>query len=235
MTDLLEAALGYARQGLRVHPCRAGDKKPLTRWGSQATTAEYIIRMWWTRWPDAMIAVCTGNGLVVVDVDPRHGAEQDVEACEETLTVTTPGGGWHHYYHASQPVPNAVGLLPGVDIRGDGGYVIAPPSPGYAFLNQADVAPLPMAFLDAMADRASERRRSGGFEPPAAGSIGEGYRHDYMVRFAGWAIAVLEIDDPDELAQACIEEYQRACSPADAPDRNIRRIAHSIWRQDQRG
>jgi hypothetical protein len=55
-----------------------------------------------------------------------------------------------------------------------------------------------------------------------------------MVRFAGWAIAVLEIEDAGELAATCIEEYHRACSPADAPDRNISRIAHSILAKHER-
>ncbi len=232
---MLEAALAYARQGRRVHPCRPADKRPLTAWGSKATTIEADIRAMWKRWPDALVALCTGDGLVVVDVDPRHGGEYD-EDLAATLTVVTRGGGWHHYYSTTEPVANAVGLIPGVDIRGDGGYVIAPPSPGWVFADDLNpVLPLPEVIVKLMANRARKAAAHGaGFEPAQAGSIVEGYRHDYMVSFAGFAIRALEIDDADELVACCLEEYARACSPADAPAANIRRIARSILAKHER-
>ncbi len=231
---MVEAALAYARQGRRVHPCRPDDKRPLTRWGSEATTNAGQIETWWEHRPNALIALCTGDGLVVVDVDPRHGGEYDQDLAR-TLTVTTRGGGWHHYFAADESVGNAVGLLPGVDIRGERGYVIAPPSPGWAFVDPAaPVLPLPALIVAAMANRTSSRGPAGpGFEQASAGSIGEGYRHDYMVRFAGFAIRTLELDG-HALELACLEEYQRACYPADAPARNIIRIARSILAKHER-
>jgi hypothetical protein len=105
----------------------------------QLVDAEMIER-WWRRWPDAGVAVRTGgaSGLVVVDVDPRHGGAATVtglaerfEAFPSTLTVTTGGGGWHWWFFApGAGIPNAAGgrLGPGVDVRGDGGIVVAPPS-----------------------------------------------------------------------------------------------------------
>lgn len=231
---VLEAALAYAKQGRRVHPCRPDNKKPITAWGSQASTLAYVINIWWSRWPDALIGLCTGDGLVVVDVDPRHGGEFDPDMAL-TRTATTPGGGWHHYYSTTEPIPNAVGLIPGVDVRGERGYVIAPGSAGYGWLNDNDVLPLPAVVAGLMSDRVSTKRSGAGFEPAPAGSVGEGYRHDYMVRFTGFAIAVLELEDADALAEACIEEYERACSPADAPRANIERIARSILRKHERG
>jgi putative DNA primase/helicase len=230
--SLLEEALGYAAIGWRVHPCRADNKRPLTRWGTEATTNEFTIEQMWTRWPDALIAVCTGSGLAVVDVDPRNGGMYDDDLAR-TLTSETRSGGWHHWFTSRSPVANAVGLIPGVDIRGDGGYVIAPPSPGWSWMNDVPMLPLPRVITDLMEIRRSERRNGPGFEPAAPGTVGEGYRHDYMVRFAGFAIGVLEIEDADELVATCLEEYQRACWPADAPDRNIARIARSILRKDR--
>ena len=230
----LDAALAYAKQGRRVHPCRPDDKKPLTAWGSQASTLEYVIRIWWSRWPDALIGLCTGSGLVVVDVDPRHGGEFDPDLAT-TRTATTPGGGWHHYYSASESIPNAVGLIPGVDVRGERGYVIAPGSAGYEWLNANEVLPLPAVIRSLMESRRSTKRSGAGFEPVPAGSVGEGYRHDYMVRFAGFAIAVLDLVNAADLVEACQEEYRRACSPADAPPQNIERIARSILRKHERG
>jgi hypothetical protein len=96
--------------------------------------------MWWHRWPDANVGVRTGaeSGLVVLDIDPRHGGDETLEhlAAEHGpfppgRTVATGGGGTHLYFrHPGHRVSNDAGrrLGDGVDIRGDGGYVLAPPS-----------------------------------------------------------------------------------------------------------
>jgi putative DNA primase/helicase len=230
---VIEAALTYARAGLRVHPVRA-DKKPYTKWGTDATTSETKILAWWEyHWPDALVAVCTGNGLVVVDVDPRHGGEYDDELAA-TLTATTPGGGWHHWFGTTERIGNAVGILPGVDVRGERGYVLAPGNPGYEWVDpDTPMLPLP-AEVGRIQRSQRERTRNGpGFEPAEPGSIREGQRHDYMVRFAGWAIRAFELEHHHELGALCLEEYHRACSPADAPDENILRIARSILQRDR--
>jgi putative DNA primase/helicase len=230
---VIEAALTYARAGLRVHPVRA-DKKPYTKWGTDATCAEHMIHAYWGRWPDALVAVCTGNGLVVVDVDPRHGGEWDDEL-GRTLTATTPGGGWHHWFGTTERIGNAVGILPGVDVRGERGYVLAPGNPGYEWVDpDRPMLPLPAAIPELMAVRKQAERNGPGFEPAEPGSIREGQRHDYMVRFAGWAIRAFELEHHHELGALCLEEYHRACSPADAPDENILRIARSILQRDRR-
>lgn len=84
-------------------------------------------------WPDANVAVVTGaiSGIVVIDVDPRHGGDESVRDLEITPTTTalTGGGGCHYIYqHPGSTIPNGANLLPGIDVRGDGGYIIAPPS-----------------------------------------------------------------------------------------------------------
>lgn len=133
--ELLAAALHYLAQGWSVVPVNA-DKRPLlATWeefqGRRPTEDE--VRGWWGRWPDANVAVVTGavSGLVVVDVENAAGraALNQILPDMDTLTVRTGGGGWHLYYaHPGGTVPNAVRLLPDVDMRGDGGYVVAPPS-----------------------------------------------------------------------------------------------------------
>lgn len=138
MTTLRDAALAYAARGWPVFPCKPHAKEPLTAHGLRdATTSAPGIAAWWGRWPDANVAIATGvqAGLVVVDVDARHAGREvlrDLEA-EYGQFPTTPhvltGGGGDHYYFAhpgghvkSRPV------APGIDIKGDGGYVVAPPS-----------------------------------------------------------------------------------------------------------
>ena len=152
----VDAALSYASRGWVVFPChepvRGGGcscgradcaspaKHPRTRHGlHDATTDEKTIAAWWRRWPTANVALRTGaaSDLVVVDVDPAHGGDASLArvAAEHgplppTLTVATGGGGRHFYFtHPGSPVRNSAGALgPGLDLRGDGGYVVAPPS-----------------------------------------------------------------------------------------------------------
>jgi hypothetical protein len=81
--------------------------------------------------PDGLLAIRTGraSGLLVVDIDPRNGGSIDRKLMSPTTTVATGGGGWHLYYqHPGTPSVTKLADRPGVDIKGDGGYVAAPPS-----------------------------------------------------------------------------------------------------------
>jgi len=124
-----------------------------------ATTEFGALRRWWRRWPEANVGVRTGaiSGLVVLDIDPDHGGETSlgelVDAYADlpaTLEVRTGGGGRHLYFaHPGGRVPNSAGALgTGLDVRGDGGYILAPPSrhasgASYRRLTNAPPAPLP--------------------------------------------------------------------------------------------
>lgn len=136
----LKAALDYGRLGWSVIPVEPRGKRPLLRWQvyqyRRADVPE--IAGWFQRWPDANIAVVTGivSGVVVLDLDPRHGAAASLERLDrehgplpDTVEASTGGGGRHLYFaHPGDITRNRVGLLPGIDLRGDGGYVVAPPS-----------------------------------------------------------------------------------------------------------
>jgi hypothetical protein len=141
----LEAALGCARMGIPVFPCNPLDKGPLTPNGfKDATTDEAQIRAWWARWPNAMIGVPTGpaSGIWVVDTDIDVAKKLDGEATLNqliaqrgalplTLMTMTPRGGKHRIFSwdASHDIRSSAGRIgPGIDVRGDGGYVIWPPS-----------------------------------------------------------------------------------------------------------
>jgi hypothetical protein len=154
---LLFAALRLAERGRPVFPCRVANKRPLVPRGfHEASTDPEAIRRWWTRWPTALIGMPTGasSGMVVVDLDVKNG--HDGIAAFEALRagrelpphplVQTRSGG-RHLYFATVPGRtircSASRLAPGVDVRGDGGYVITPPSPGYEPLHRAPLAPPP--------------------------------------------------------------------------------------------
>lgn len=116
--------------------CRSQAKHPYTEHGSKdASTDPALICQWWTQWPEANIGIATGSvsGLVVIDIDPRHGGDESWAKFEaehtpmSSLSVATGGGGRHIYYRCpGKSIPNKAGMLPGIDVRGEGGYIVAP-------------------------------------------------------------------------------------------------------------
>ena len=137
------AALAYARAGLPIFPCHPQDKTPLTRFGfKDATTEPRQLSRWWEKWPNAMIGLRTGpeSGVFVldVDVDPEQNIdgfialavlEQQHASLSETLRSVTPRGGSHYFFRWRHGIKNSASKLgAGLDIRGDGGYCILPPS-----------------------------------------------------------------------------------------------------------
>jgi hypothetical protein len=133
-------ALRYQRLGWSVIPLRHREKRPLVRWEpyQRRAVSKDEIRGWFARWPDANLGVVTGriSGLVVLDVDPAHGGAASLARLEaahgalpRTAVAKTGGGGRHFYFrHPGGILRNRVGLAAGIDLRGDGGYVVAPPS-----------------------------------------------------------------------------------------------------------
>lgn len=139
---LAGAAIRYANLGIPVFPCVPGGKQPLTPNGfHDATSSARVVHQWWQRTPDANIGLPTGarTGILVVDIDV-HASGSGFAAFERARSeglpghwgwmIRTPSGGVHAYYPSvpdqeqrSWQVPSAH-----VDFRGDGGYVIAPPS-----------------------------------------------------------------------------------------------------------
>ncbi len=215
---LLKAALAYAASGWPVFPCHAPAaggctcglpacvspaKHPRTEHGFlDATREEARIREWWTRWPAANVAIATGarSDLLVLDVDPRHGGDETLREMERrhgplppTPEVLTGGGGRHLYFqHPATKVASSAGAAgPGLDIKADGGYVVAPGSvhqSGKTYRwgvgshpNDVPLAPAPLWLLAAC----QERRSSVAATDTATGLIPEGHRHETLVKMAG--------------------------------------------------
>jgi hypothetical protein len=152
----VDAALVYAERGWHVFPChsikpRGGctcgsdgctspGKHPRTERGLYAASTDPArVAAWWRRCPNANVGIRTGavSGLAVIDIDPLHGGlisfEQLVNEWGQFplgRVVRTGSRGFHIYFrHPGSEIRNSVNRLgPGIDIRGDGGYVIAPPS-----------------------------------------------------------------------------------------------------------
>jgi hypothetical protein len=142
----LDAAIMYAVMGWRTVPGRPGSKVPIINdWVNAASTDEATIRAWWDQYPDAGVCIVTGRetGLWVLDVDVADGKEgleslrklieeNGGEKLPETLVARTPSGGYHYYfaYPDDAEIHNSASnhLGPGLDVRGEGGQVVAPPT-----------------------------------------------------------------------------------------------------------
>ncbi|WP_344573389.1 bifunctional DNA primase/polymerase [Actinoplanes palleronii] len=143
------AALAYARHGIPVLPvhtpaqggvcscargarCDSPGKHPRLRHGlTEASTDPHVITLWWTHWPQANVGLRTGVVMDVADVDSAQGWHGLRHLLGDEMPpgpqVRTGGGGRHLWF---QPTGhgNRVHLVPGLDWRGAGGYVLAPPS-----------------------------------------------------------------------------------------------------------
>jgi len=224
-TDVRGAAIDYVAAGWRVFPVNSETKRPRIKgWPDAATSDPLVARYWFGRsFPGAAIGLVTGDGLHVVDIDPRKGGSRAPD-WPETLTVRTPSGGLHLYFRTDEALRNSVDkVAKGVDTRGERGYVLAPPSPGYSFVNDLPLAVLPASIARAVGARRVRTVAAGGargrWRPPAgwapfapaAQPVGDGGRHDYLVRFAGWLlyVGVAAADLYEELET----ENERVCVP----------------------
>lgn len=221
-SDMLTAALALAEAGWSVVPMAPRGKQPLIAWREfQERRAEPDeIRAWFRRWPQANIAVVTGtiSGIVVVDIDPRHGGEASLQILEgevgsipSTIEAETGGGGRHLYFaHPGQTVRNRTALYPGIDLRGDGGVIVVPPSihPSgrrYVWLkghgpDRAEPALLPKPLQDKLV---IGRDHSGHpliyWRELVAAGVGEGERNNTIASLAGHLL--WHGVDPDVVAE----------------------------------
>lgn len=139
--SLLKAAHKFAAKGQPVFPCRTqGEKakRPYTKHGvDDASTDPAQILRWWKANPDAAVGLATGVKWDVLDVDTKNGIDGRVhlpylqrigllDGCKRV--ARTPSGGWHLYFKAAPGNTNKANRDLGLDVRGLGGYVLAPPS-----------------------------------------------------------------------------------------------------------
>lgn len=249
----LDAALYYVRYlQWPVFPLRG--KEPLTNRGFyDATMQEAQIRQWWHTWPDANIGMPTGerSGVVVLDVDAGHGGFTSLSAMQErpgyeplpaTRKAISGGGGLHLYYAypKDRHIGNKaqLGHLSGIDIRGQGGYIVLPPSlhgsgNRYLWLDESTPAPFPAFFFDLAnpprrqpqpPPTAKERFRSFASALPGSGNdyleraLGKcqaGTRHKWALWLACRLIANARLSECE--AEAVMLEYARRVPAGDHP------------------
>jgi bifunctional DNA primase/polymerase-like protein/AAA domain-containing protein/primase-like protein len=135
MSGVLAAALSYLKRGWRPIPIVPRGKNPLlTTWQEyqQRSPTESEVTQWFAQWPDANVALLMGqgSGLIAVDIDSSEGEEAFRALCGDVRTLTNLTSKGRHllFRHPGFGVRNAVKALPGIDLRGDGGYILVQPS-----------------------------------------------------------------------------------------------------------
>lgn len=241
---------GQARCSCRKPDCQAVGKHPRTRNGHKdATTDVMRVSAYWARYPLANIGLVTGgtNGVTVLDIDPRHGGDESLAALEKlhgplptTSRNRTGGGGEHIYFYYVPGVSCSSGeLAPGIDVKGDGGYVLAPPSQHasgsvYATIAAGELAAAPPWLVDKLVKKA---RRAAAASPErwrelwSAGAE-QGARDDTLIRMAGYLLRrgldpLLVLD----MAQMWNRERFRPPLPPDQVVRGVNSICGSELRR----
>ena len=197
LSPLGQAALEIGRLGFAVFPLRPREKTPLTAHGHlDARLDEEAIRRWWGRHPCANVGLAIPPGLVVVDIDDLAALgrlKAEGRALPATVKSAT-GRGVHLFYRTEAEIRNAVKLFPGVDLRGVGGYVVAPPSihpTGASYRWEVPLAPANLAEAPGWIGDATLESGAGQARPPEAwrqmlsGDVGSGKRNDTIASLAG--------------------------------------------------
>jgi Bifunctional DNA primase/polymerase, N-terminal len=153
--EIARAALELAAAGFPVFPCNAKKKPVVTNGFLSASTDPAIVRVLFAKRATKLIGVPTGpaSEVDVLDFDYRHGAKPWEDANQyrlpETRVHQSQSGGRHLLFRHTPGIRNSAGrIAPGCDVRGAGGYIIMPPSPGYTVISDAPIAPWPEWLLE---------------------------------------------------------------------------------------
>lgn len=240
----VDFAYRYADMGWQVFPCQPRDKKPLVKWVDFATHEKNMLSGWWEMYPTANIGIACGkrSGIIVLDVDAGHDGYDSLRdlileygQLPETPVAKTGSGGEHIFFkHPGIEIRNSAGKLgQGLDIRGDGGYVVGAPSihPNgnrYEWVvkpSETQLADMPGWLIELLREPTQTHT-----EPISNdGKIISGGRNDALFRQAG---ALRRKGFNDEEIYAALQMYnRRRCEPP-LSDSEVMQIAKSANRYE---
>jgi hypothetical protein len=225
MVNTLPQALDYLRMGYAVIPCGENKRPYIDSWKPYQTErpTETRIKEWWDTWPAANVAIITGevSGLTVIDVDGDTGIAsiRDNEIkLPATKHIKTPRG--HHLYYQFNPqFHTGAGFLPGLDVRSNGGYVVAPPSEigGVPYLVWRDRPVVQLTITNEQfqakhrtKDQPPQETSPGWVSEALANGAPETKRNSTAIRLAGYFHSR---NIPDDIIMATLLEFGRKCTP----------------------
>lgn len=234
-------AQAYAQRGWQTFPLRAKDKIPFVKWADVATCDETMLTGWFDNYPDANIGIACGqrSGIVVLDVDAGHGGYESLTkliekhgALPETPVSKTGSGGEHiiFKYPSGFDIRNSAGKLgPGLDIRANGGYIVAPPSihpngNAYEWAVDTDLAEMPDWMIEALKEAPKPEAK-----PAQVGEVIEGGRNDYLTKMAG-AMRRKNFSEDAIFAALQIDNREKCRPPLS--DGEVYQISKSVMRYD---
>lgn len=253
--DLKAAALDLLARGWSVIPIEPRGKRPIVAWAEYqsrpATSAQ--VEQWFGAARRPNLGVVTGevSNLVVIDVDVRHGGSHSLALLElehgnlpDTVEAKTGGGGRHLYFsHPGGVVHNRVGLAPGIDVRGDGGCVVAPPSlhpsgQRYEWLpehspGETELESLPgwlLRFVRPSAARPGYPLSR--WRKLVREGVAEGSRNDTLASLTGHLL--WQGVDPQVVRELLLAWNRVRCRPP-LPDEEVAQVVESIARLHRQG
>ncbi len=244
MSHTLDLALKYSDLGLQTFQLKPREKTPIVKWADVATTDRNMIVGWYEHNPDANLGIACGerSNIVVLDVDKDKGGYESLAELQErygklpeTPVCRTGSGGEHIYflYPNGVDIRNSAGKLgAGLDIRANGGYVVAPPSihPNgnrYEWVvlpSRVPFAPMPDGLVELL-----HEKQIAIAEHAPGGKIISGYRNDTLARMAGSMRR--RGFDSDAIFEALKRHNRKYCEPP-LSDGEVYQISESIGRYE---
>lgn len=226
-----DAALEYTRKhGWAIIPTKNVDGKKvpaIASWKQYQSVKPTVdeIHTWWIENLEYNPALVTGmiSGVAVIDFDLTKDTKRFTEEAlelmgklPETLIAQSGSGGRHYFFKTSKVIPSKIGILPGVDIKGEGGYLVLPPSVHssgnkYQFINKHEMAEFPYELLEKPVDR--EDLNIENSKSPIVVKIKEGERNKTLTSIAGTIYSMIP-DKPDLAKRLVIAMNDKICDPA---------------------
>ena len=262
-TAKAEAARKYIARGFPVMPlcwpgqdqcCGCGrghqgkqiGKVPLTEHGSKdATLTQEGVNEYWGKWPDANVAIVIPEGYFVLDVDADRGGHESLDILQErhaklpkTMSVITGGNGIHLWFKADG-IRNTTAFagFSGLDVRGIGGYVVAPPSihrngGEYAWIDESPIAEAPEWLIKLCANNhrggAPVPKTKENWITQAMQGVNEGQRDDVCTRLAGYYLTKI----PPDIVREVLYPFADRCTPP-LPHTDVDKYVDSVSRKER--
>jgi hypothetical protein len=198
MLPMLHAALQYEKLGLSVIPLRSKGKTPLFAWAEyqKRRAGPDEIRSWFAKTPTANIGIVTGavSGIAVVDLDGPVGVAAGVRLGLTSPVTSLTGNGRQLFYKYSEGICNSASkIAEGIDIRGEGGYIVAPPSvhpngKRYTFpvaISAAELPPFPVLTNAAIPSARPSSTPGTAWETEVLNELRQGNRNASFARLVG--------------------------------------------------